>query len=186
MTLRPTHVHSSGMEAVRAMQTTLRLKPIARLPASTRNRLCFEKRVCAKLTCSISVTDEQNGLMTQASLFDQSSRPAAAAMVTLCGLLLVKEVMESRHGPPHCLSGHVHTAGAPAQFWTAVHVLAVWSFWTTIYIYSGMYTTKTNTSWQEYQKDWFNISSQVQISLFSLSLSIYCCIVVLEANTYTA
>lgn len=116
MTLRPTHARSSGTEVVRAMQTTLRQKPTAGIPASTRNRLCFEKGVCAKLTCSICVTEEQNGLMTQALLFDQSLRPTAAALVTLYGLLLVTEVMESRLGPPHCLSGYVYTAGAPAQF----------------------------------------------------------------------
>lgn len=46
MILRPMHVLSFGMEAVRAMQTTLRLKPTARSPALTQNTLCLEERVC--------------------------------------------------------------------------------------------------------------------------------------------
>lgn len=54
---------SSGMEAVRAMQTTLRLKLPAGAPASTRNRLFGEKKgMCANPTCTehhraIKVTD---------------------------------------------------------------------------------------------------------------------------------
>lgn len=75
---------------------------------------CLEKRVCAnKLTSSISVTEEQIGLMTKALLFDQ--------------LLLG---WSRWWGALHCLSGYIHTAGAPIQFWTVAHVSRM-SFGTT-------------------------------------------------------
>lgn len=44
---------------------------------------------------------------------------AAAAVVTIGGLLQLKEMTESWLGSRHCLSGCVHTAGAPVQVWIA-------------------------------------------------------------------
>lgn len=51
-TQKPTAVPSSGMEVVRATQTTLRLKPIAGLRVSTRNRTFDQKGVCKVNTLS--------------------------------------------------------------------------------------------------------------------------------------
>lgn len=117
-TLRPTLVLSSGTEAVRATQTSLRLKPTARTPASTRNRLCGRK---TKWTDDVGFT------------VWPVPRLAAAAVVTLYTAAGDGDVVETIWTFSLSLRLHSHCR-CSCFLWTAAHVLV------TTYVCSVMFT----------------------------------------------